>query len=126
MAQKTILLAEDEDNIALAFGIFIGRQGYKINRVADGDAVLEALAQEGPDLVVLDIMLPKRSGYEVCQMIRNDAALNGVKILIMTARGGKVERTKSLALGADAFMTKPFASADLLAQIDDLIGGGDG
>lgn len=126
MTKKTILFAEDEDNIALAFEFFMGRQGYQINRVADGDAALEALAQAVPDLVVLDIMLPKRSGFEICQIIRNDRRFDHVKILVMTARGGKVERTKALALGADAFLTKPFASADLMAQIGELIGEADG
>lgn len=126
MTKKTILFAEDEDNIALAFEFFMGRQGYQITRVADGDAALEALAQAVPDLVVLDIMLPKRSGFEVCQIIRNDRRFDHVKILVMTARGGKVERTKALALGADAFLTKPFASADLMAQIGELIGEADG
>lgn len=119
---KKILIVEDEDNIALAMEFFVGRHGYHITRVVDGDAAIEALGKAVPDLLVLDVTLPKRSGYDVCQHIRNDAAMNGAKILIMTARGGKMERTKALALGADAFLTKPFASADLLTAIKDLIG----
>ena len=122
MDQKKILIAEDEDNIAMALELFIGRKGYKMTRVADGDAALEALADNRPDLIILDIMLPKRSGFEVCEMIRKDQTLKDVRILFMTARGGKSERTKGLALGADAFMTKPFSSADLLAKVDELLG----
>ncbi|MCP5073200.1 MAG: response regulator transcription factor [Rhodobacteraceae bacterium] len=122
MVQKSILIVEDEDNIALAFEFFIGRQGYKISRVSDGEAALEVLARELPDLVMLDIMLPKRSGFEVCQMIRNNKQMDRVKILMITARGGKVERKKGIALGANDFMTKPFSSTDLLARIDNLIG----
>ena len=121
MDQRKILIVEDEDNIAMALELFIGRRGYTVSRAVDGDAALEALAADRPDLVVLDITLPKRSGFEVCQTMRNDSAYDDVKILMMTARGGKVERDKGMVLGADAFMTKPFSSADLLAQIDKLL-----
>ena len=123
MAQRKILIVEDEDNIAVALEYFIGRLNYAISRVADGDAAVEALKAHPPDLVVLDVMLPKRTGYEICQIIREDEMLKGIKILMMTAKGGKVERAKGLALGADAFMTKPFAGAELVAQIEDLLGG---
>jgi DNA-binding response OmpR family regulator len=121
MSQKTVLLVEDEDNIALALTHLIGRAGYALRRVASGNAALDALAEERPDLVVLDVMLPERSGYEICQMIRRDAALEGVKVLMITASGGAAERRKGLAVGADAFMTKPFAAADLTAQIGALL-----
>lgn len=125
MAAKSILLVEDEDNIALALEHLIGRKGYRLRRVASGEAALAALAEDRPDLVVLDVMLPQRSGYEICQIIRKDAALQGVKVLMMTAGGGEVERRKGLAVGADAFMTKPFATRDLTAQIAALLDGAD-
>ncbi|SEM13450.1 response regulator receiver protein [Roseovarius azorensis] len=125
MSEKTVLLVEDEDNIALALEHLIGRAGYRLRRVASGDAALAALAEERPDLVVLDVMLPERSGYEICQLIRRDATLKNVKVLMMTAGGGEVERRKGLAVGADAFMTKPFATADLTAQIGALLAGAD-
>mgnify|MGYP003571151311 FL=1 len=121
MSQKSVLLVEDEDNIALALGYLIGRAGYRVRRVATGNAALDALAEGRPDLVVLDVMLPERSGYDICQMIRSDAALAGIKVLMITASGGEVERRKGLAVGADAFMTKPFATADLTAQIHALL-----
>ena len=122
MSQKTVLLVEDEDNIALALTHLIGRAGHELRRVASGDDAMTALAEARPDLVVLDVMLPERSGYEICQMIRRDAELEGVKVLMITASGGEAERRKGLAVGADAFMTKPFASADLTAQINALLG----
>ncbi|MBC7179808.1 MAG: response regulator [Roseovarius sp.] len=125
MPEKTVLLVEDEDNIALALEHLIGRAGYRLRRVATGNAALAAMAEDRPDLVVLDVMLPERSGYEICQMIRADAALKGIKVLMMTAGGGEVERRKGLAVGADAFMTKPFATADLTAQIGELLAGAD-
>ena len=122
MAQKSVLLVEDEDNIALALEFLIGRKGYRLRRVSDGNAAIDALAEECPDLVVLDVMLPEKSGYEICQHIRSDAALKNTKVLMMTARGGDVERRKGLALGADAFLTKPFATSDLTHEIGLLLG----
>jgi DNA-binding response OmpR family regulator len=123
MARKSVLLVEDEDGIALALEYLISRQGYETRRVADGNAALRAMEEARPDLVVLDVMIPERSGYEVCQIIRRDAGLKDVKVLMMTACGGEVERRKGLALGADAFLSKPFATADLTAQIRALLGG---
>lgn len=122
MSEKSVLLVEDEDNIALALEVLIGRRGYRLRRVSDGDQAVAALAQERPDLVVLDVMLPNRSGYEICQHIRKNAALKDVKVLLMTAAGGEVERRKGLALGADAFMTKPFATSELTDEISQLLG----
>lgn len=121
MKEKTVLLVEDEDNIALALEHLIGRQGYRLRREADGDAAMSAITEDHPDLVVLDVMLPGRSGYEICQSIRRDNRLTGIKVLMMTARGGEVERRKGMALGADAFLTKPFATSDLTDQIKALL-----
>ncbi|PTW51605.1 response regulator transcription factor [Rhodovulum kholense] len=123
MGEKSVLLVEDEDGIALALEFLISRQGYDTRRVSDGNAALRAMEENRPDLVVLDVMLPERSGYEICQIMRQDEDLRDVKVLMMTARGGEVERRKGLALGADAFLTKPFATADLTAQIRALLGG---
>lgn len=126
MAQKSVLIVEDEDNIALALEVLIKRQGYDLRRVADGNAALEAIEESPPDLVVLDVMLPEKSGYEVCQIVRANEALNGMKILMMTARGGEVEKRKGMAIGADAFMTKPFAITELTEKIKSLLEDGDG
>lgn len=125
MSQKTVLLVEDEDNIALALGHLIGRAGYELRRVASGSDALPALAESRPDLVVLDVMLPGRSGYEICQLIRRDAALSDIKVLMITAGGGEMERRKGMAVGADAFMTKPFSTAELTRQIRALLGESD-
>jgi DNA-binding response OmpR family regulator len=117
MPQKTVLLVEDEDNIALALAHLIGRAGYGLRRVTSGTDAMTALADERPDLVVLDVMLPGKSGYEVCQLIRRDEGLKGVKVLMITAGGGHMARRKGMAVGADAFMTKPFSTADLTQKV---------
>jgi DNA-binding response OmpR family regulator len=121
---KTILVVEDEDNIALALEHLMRREGYALTRVASGADALPAIAREHPDLVLLDVMLPEVSGYEICQSVRLDPALADVKILMMTARGNAMEQRKGLALGADGFISKPFDVADLKAEVRRLIGGG--
>lgn len=120
---KSVLVVEDEDSIALALEFLMGREGYELRRVGSGPAAIEAIRERPPDLVLLDVMLPGSSGYEVCQSIRLDPALADTKILIMTAKGGEVERRKGLALGADAFMTKPFSTSELKTTVRRLLDG---
>ncbi|PRY22629.1 response regulator receiver protein [Aliiruegeria haliotis] len=118
-----ILIVEDEDNIALALTHVLGREGWAVSRVADGDSALPAIRAERPDLVLLDVMLPGISGYEVCQAVRLEDDLSDVRILMMTARGNAMERRKGLALGADGFIAKPFDLSHLLEQARDLLSG---
>jgi CheY-like chemotaxis protein len=120
-----VLIVEDEDNIALALTTVLGREGWRLSRVADGAAAWEAIRAERPDLVILDVMLPNVSGYEICQRIRLDPGLAGTRILMMTARGAAIERRKGLTLGADAFVAKPFDLRDLIGQARRLLGGAD-
>lgn len=124
-ARKSILVVEDEDNIALALEHLMRREGYALSRVASGADALPAIARDHPDLVLLDVMLPEVSGYEICQSVRLDPALSDVKILMMTARGNQMERRKGLALGADGFISKPFDVRDLKAEVKRLLEGAD-
>lgn len=121
-AAKKVLLVEDEDNIALALEFLIKRRGFDIRRVATGTEALEVLDEEVPDLVVLDVMLPGRSGYEIIQVMRDSERLRHVKVLMMSASGGEVERRKGLALGADRFLTKPFDTKEMTDEICVLLG----
>lgn len=120
-AAKSILVVEDEDNIALALEHLMRREGYRLSRVASGADAMPTITREHPDLVLLDVMLPEVSGYEICQAVRLDPALRAVKILMMTARGNQMERRKGLALGADGFISKPFDVADLKAEVKRLL-----
>ncbi|THH36107.1 response regulator transcription factor [Aliishimia ponticola] len=114
---KSILLVEDEDNIALALEVIIGRRGFDTTRVVTGQEAIDTLATDRPDLVVLDVMLPERSGFEVCQHIRDTDRLSGVKVLMISATGSDMTRRKGLELGADAFLTKPFDTRELTDTI---------
>lgn len=120
---KTILIADDEPNIVISLEFLLEREGYRVLVARDGQDALDAMAREQPDLVLLDVMLPRLSGYDVCQRIRDNPAWAGVKVLMLTARGREVEIAKGLALGADAYVTKPFSTRDLLQQIRRYLGG---
>lgn len=121
MTAPRILVVEDEDNIATALEFLIMREGYDHDRVANGAEALPRIRDTRPDLVLLDVMLPEVSGYEICEGIRTDPALSAVKVLMMTARGSAVERRKGMELGADGFISKPFELKDLRAEVRRLL-----
>ncbi len=119
-----ILVVEDEDNIATALEFLILREGYGHDRVASGADAMPRIRTTHPNLVLLDVMLPEVSGYEICEGIRTDPTLAQVKVLMMTARGSAIERTKGLALGADGFIAKPFELNDLRSELRRLLSAG--
>ena len=114
---KTILIADDEPNIVISLEYLLQREGYRVEVARDGDEALQAFQRQVPDLVLLDVMMPRLSGYDVCQKIRENAAWSGTRIVMLTARGREIEVAKGLALGADAYVTKPFSTQDLLGQV---------
>lgn len=124
--RKRILVVEDEDNIAVALDYLMSREGYEQSRIATGAGALETIVETRPDLVLLDVMLPEVSGYEICQNVRMDPDLADVKILMMTARGSAMERRKGLAMGADGFISKPFELKALRAEVRRILAGEDG
>ena len=117
-----VLVVEDEDNIAIALDYLLTREGYDHDRVANGGEALGRIRDTHPDLVLLDVMLPEVSGYEICQGVRLDPQLADVKVLMMTARGSAIERKKGIALGADGFITKPFELKELRQEVRRLLG----
>jgi DNA-binding response OmpR family regulator len=121
---KTILIVDDEPNIVISLEFLLEREGWRVQIARDGQEALDALARELPDLVLLDVMLPRVSGYDVCQRMRENPAWRGVRVLMLTAKGREVEVSKGMALGADAYVTKPFSTQELLAQIHALLGAG--
>ena len=112
-----IMVIEDEDNIAAALDFLLTRDGHQHSRLATGAGAIDALRDARPDLVLLDVMLPEVSGYQIVQDLRADPSLRGVRVLMMTARGSVMERRKGLALGADGFIAKPFELAELRAEM---------
>jgi two-component system phosphate regulon response regulator PhoB len=121
--RKRVLVVEDEDNIAIALDYLLTREGYEQKRIDTGAGAVELIREMRPDLVLLDVMLPEVSGYEICQSVRMDQALAGVRILMMTARGSAMERRKGLAMGADGFISKPFELKALRAEVRRILAG---
>ena len=120
---KSILIADDEPNIVISLEYLLQRDGYQVRVARSGQEALDAVQASPPDLLLLDVMLPLVSGFEVCQKLRENPALAGMRIVMLTAKGRDVEMSKGLALGADAYVTKPFSTQGLLAQIRALLGG---
>lgn len=118
---KRILIVDDEPNIVLSLEFMMKKEGFEVAVAGDGDVALEMIESFAPDLVLLDVMMPKKSGYEVCQIVRGDSAHAGLKIVMLTAKGRETEVAKGVALGADAYVTKPFSTKELLAQVKALL-----
>jgi two-component system, OmpR family, alkaline phosphatase synthesis response regulator PhoP len=116
-----ILIADDEQNIVISLEYLMRREGFEVSVAQDGDEAIAKIHAEQPDLVLLDIMMPKMNGFEVCQEIRSDPKLKGVRILMLTAKGRETEIAKGLALGADGYMTKPFSTKELVERIRALL-----
>ena len=121
MSQR-ILIADDEPNIVISLEFLMKREGFNVQVAMDGEAALQAIAAQLPDLILLDVMLPKLNGFEVCQQIRAHPQWQSLKVLMLTAKGRETEVSKGLALGANAYMTKPFSTRDLVAQVRQLLG----
>ena len=119
---KTILIADDEPNIVISLEYLMAHNGYQVKVARTGDEALAAVLQWNPDLVLLDVMLPLKSGFEVCQKIRANPQIANTRIIMLTAKGREVEVAKGLALGADAYITKPFSTKDLMAQVRSQLG----
>lgn len=119
---KKILIADDEPNIVISLEFLMRHNGYEVKTASDGEEALRQLDSFKPDLILLDIMLPLRNGFEVCQKIRENPDSSSVKIVMLTAKGREVEVNKGLTLGADLYITKPFATKDLLANVLRLLG----
>jgi len=120
MARK-VLIADDEQNIVISLEFLLKREGFEVLVAVDGDAALQMVAEHHPDLVLLDVMMPKRNGYEVCQRMRERPEWRGIKIVMLSAKGREVEVSKGVSVGADLYVTKPFSNAELVAQINALL-----
>ena len=116
-----VLIADDEPNIVISLEFLLKREGYEVVVAHDGVQALERVRAERPDLAILDVMMPQRNGFEVCQDLRHDPEFRSLRIMMLTAKGRDTEVSKGLALGADVYMTKPFATRDLLAKVKALL-----
>jgi DNA-binding response OmpR family regulator len=118
---ERILIVDDEPNIAASLEFLLQRGGYEVRVAHNGEDALAQAESFQPQLVLLDVMMPKLNGYEVCQRLRQGANGGAVKIVMLTARGREVDLEKGKALGADLYVTKPFSTRELVAQVRELL-----
>ena len=118
---KEILIVDDEPNVVVPIQFLMEQLGCRVMIAERGEDALDLIYQYKPDLVLLDIMLPGIDGYEVCEIVRLNPKYRNVKIIFLTAKGREEEIAKGLALGADAYITKPFSNAALVAKVKELL-----
>ncbi|CDK99268.1 Signal transduction response regulator, receiver domain [Magnetospirillum gryphiswaldense MSR-1 v2] len=119
---RSVLVVDDEPNIVLSLEFLLKQVGYDVHVARDGDAALAAIAEHKPGLVLLDVMMPKRDGYDVCQTVRANPDWADIRIIMLTAKGREVEREKGMALGADEYVTKPFSTRDVVEKVRSFLG----
>ncbi|MCG5536148.1 response regulator transcription factor [Ectothiorhodospira mobilis] len=117
MSPQSVLVVDDEPNIVLSLEFLMKQAGFDVRVARDGDSALEAVRQQPPQVILLDVMLPRRDGYEVCQTIRANPEWRDVRILMLTAKGRQIEREKGLAMGADDYITKPFSTREVVERV---------
>ena len=120
MSQK-ILIADDEPNILISLEFLMKREGFEVTVARDGQEALDAVARNPPRLLLLDVMMPRKTGFDVCQELRADDANRDILILMLTAKGRENDIAKGMALGANAYMTKPFSTKELVQKVRELL-----
>lgn len=118
---RSVLVVDDEPNIVLSIKFLMKQKGYEVRTASNGEEALQALTEMVPDLILLDVMMPKPDGYEVCQKIRATAQWKDIPVIMLTAKGREVEREKGFAMGADDYITKPFATQELVAKVQAIL-----
>lgn len=119
---KKILIVDDEPNIIISLEFLMKKEGFEVAVAGDGDEALAKVDSFAPDLILLDVMMPKKSGFEVCEILRADPAKADLQIVMLTAKGRDTEVAKGLAIGANAYVTKPFSTKDLVVRVKDILG----
>jgi len=118
---KKVLIVDDEANIVAALEFLLRRGGYEVMAAQNGEEALRRVESFAPDLVLLDVMMPRISGYEVCRRMRERADWKHIKIIMVSAKGREAEVSKGVSLGADLYVTKPFSSTELVAKVGELL-----
>ncbi len=118
-----ILIVDDEPNILVSLEYLMKREGYEVHLARDGQEALDVVRRERPRLVLLDVMMPRKTGFEVCQELRADEAVRDTLVLMLTAKGRDADVAKGLGVGADAYMTKPFSTRELVQKVREMLEG---
>lgn len=119
----SVLVAEDEPNIVLSLQFIMKKAGLAVRVAEDGEKALRELQTDAPDIVLLDIMLPKRDGFSVCEKIKNNPDWSNIKVIMLTAKSRDEDKRRAFELGADDYITKPFSTRELVDRVIELVGG---
>jgi len=123
MSKGKILVVDDEAYLLQILDFSLGAEGYEVVTAEDGEQAIQKAKSEQPDLIVLDIMMPKIDGYEACRKLKQDPAMKDVPVILLTAKGRDIDRKLGLEVGADDYITKPFSPSKLLEKIGSFLGG---
>ena len=118
--RKKILVVDDEPPVIRSLDFIFSREGYAVTKAEDGEKAIDLVKKSKPDLMFLDVMMPKKNGYEVCQEIKNNPSLKDIYIIILTAKGSESDREKGISMGADEVITKPFSPVKVVAKVKEL------
>lgn len=118
MAGKKVLIVDDEPNLTRSMTFILRKEGYDVEVAVNGEEAIEKARKTKPQLMLLDVMMPKKNGYEVCQDIREDPQLKSMHIIMLTAKGQEVDREKGMSMGADEFITKPFSPGLIVERVN--------
>lgn len=119
---KRVLLIEDEPNIIEAISFILSRDGFTVHTHEDGETAVAKVQNTPPDMVILDVMLPGKSGFEILRELKSDPSTEHLPVLMLTAKGQEKDREQALRLGADHFMTKPFSNSEVREHVRDVLG----
>ncbi len=123
MENKRILVVDDEPHLIRSLTYILAREGYEVSTAADGEEALQKMREVRPDLIFLDIMMPRKNGYEVCETIRSIPELKNVYIIMLSAKGWDIDRAKALSVGANEFMSKPFSPLEVIGRVRKALAG---
>lgn len=122
MQNNKILIVDDEPNIVRSLSFVLNKEGYDVALAADGDQAMKMMRGSKPNILFLDVMMPKKNGYDLCHEVKSDPELKDIHVVILTAKGQENDRQKGLLQGADEFITKPFSPMEIVARVKELLG----
>jgi len=121
MADKKILVVDDEPHVVRTLTFVLKKEGYDVSSAGNGEEALNLVHEHKPDLIFLDVMMPKKNGYEVCEEIKNDSAYSDIHIIMLSAKGQDADREKAIKIGANEFITKPFSPSGIIGKVREIL-----
>ncbi len=121
MPDKKILVVDDEPNVVRTLTFVLKKEGYDVSSAVNGEEAIARVKESKPNLMFLDVMMPKKNGYEVCRELKSDLTLRDIHIVMLSAKGQEADRDKALSLGANEFMAKPFSPIGVVGRVKELL-----